>query len=57
MDGENRVQLREVQMGVMRGNQWQVVSGLEQGERVVVDGVNKLQPGSPVEPVVVSPSE
>lgn len=57
VDGENRVQLREVQMGVMRGNQWQVVSGLEQGERVVVDGVNKLQPGSPVEPVVVSPSE
>ena len=57
VDEDNRVQQREVELGVMRGRDWQVLTGLERGEQVIVDGVNKFQPGSPVEPVVVSQSD
>jgi membrane fusion protein, multidrug efflux system len=48
------VQERAVTLGAMRGSEWQVTSGLEQGERVIVDGVAKFQPGSIVEPVTAN---
>lgn len=54
VDEENTVQERTVTLGVMRGSEWQVLSGLEQGERVIVDGVAKFQPGSIVEPVTAN---
>jgi len=57
VDGENQVQERQVELGAMRGSDWQVVSGLEQGERVIVDAVAKFQPGSTVEPVTAKQSE
>lgn len=57
VDGENTVQERTVTLGVMRGSEWQVLSGLEQGERVIVDGVAKFQPGGTVEPVTANQSQ
>lgn len=57
VDQDNTVQERVVTLGAMRGNEWQVRSGLEQGERVIVDGANKFQPGMTVEPVLVNQSE
>jgi multidrug efflux pump subunit AcrA (membrane-fusion protein) len=29
-------------------NKWAIVSGVKAGERVVIDGQSRLQPGSPV---------
>lgn len=54
---DNVVQEREVTLGVMRGSQWQVRSGLEQGEQVIVDGVAGFQPGMTVEPVLVDQAD
>src|SRR5690554_112748 len=54
VDEENTVQERAVTLGAMRGSEWQVTSGLEQGERVIVDGVAKFQSGSIVEPVTAN---
>ena len=38
--------------GQLEGDEGVIESGLAPGERVIVDGVQKVQPGSPVKPVV-----
>lgn len=49
--GEGDVaQLRDVTLGPVIDAQWTVESGLKGGERVVVDGVTKVQPGAKVAP-------
>lgn len=55
VDAEGLVQERTVELGVMRGREWQVVAGLEQGDRVIVDGATKFRPGTQVIPVERSP--
>jgi membrane fusion protein (multidrug efflux system) len=45
---ENVVSSRRVEIGEMRGGSWMVLNGLEAGDRVIVDGVQKVQPGQPV---------
>lgn len=57
VDDENTVQERIVTLGAMRGSEWQVTSGLEQGERVIVQAVTSFQPGSQVEPVTANQSQ
>lgn len=57
VDDESLVQDRTVELGIMRGNEWQVVAGLEKGDRVIVEGADKLRPGTTVEPVEHSPQE
>ena len=39
---------RPVELGPLQGDSWLISSGLEAGERVVVDGLQKVQPGQPV---------
>ncbi|HZF29442.1 MAG TPA: efflux RND transporter periplasmic adaptor subunit [Gammaproteobacteria bacterium] len=46
-DGE-RVAARPVELGASSGNDVVVSTGLGAGERVVVDGILKVQPGAPV---------
>lgn len=49
--GEGDVaQPRDVELGQSSGNEWVVESGLSAGERLVVDGGQKLQPGAKVAP-------
>jgi RND family efflux transporter MFP subunit len=50
VDGENKVSIRTVKIGDRVGNQWIIAEGLKQGERVVVEGVQKVRPGMPVKP-------
>jgi membrane fusion protein (multidrug efflux system) len=50
------VQARDVETGTWSGDWWIVERGLEPGERVVVDGVQKAAPGSPVRPVALADS-
>ena len=46
------VAVRPVKLGQLEGDEWVIDSGLDPGERVIVDGLQKVQPGSPVKPVV-----
>lgn len=39
---------RPVQLGQMRGRQWEIRSGLKPGDRVITDGLQKVRPGTPV---------
>ena len=48
VDAEGKAQQRDVQMGPRIGNGWQVQQGLKAGDVVVVDGVQRLKPGTPV---------
>jgi len=44
----NKVVLRHVKLGQMEGSDWIVTQGLRNGERVIIDGVQKVRPGGVV---------
>jgi membrane fusion protein (multidrug efflux system) len=46
---ENRAQIRTVTVGDRTDDEWIITQGLERGDRVVVEGLQKLANGSPVE--------
>jgi membrane fusion protein (multidrug efflux system) len=48
------VEARPVKLGALEGESWIIQSGLQAGERVIVDGLQKAAPGKPVKPVVAS---
>lgn len=39
---------RPVKLGVMQGGSWVVAEGLKPGDKVIVNGLQKVQPGQPV---------
>jgi membrane fusion protein (multidrug efflux system) len=47
---ENKVDIRPVKVGERSGNLWIIDKGLNPGERVVVEGLQKVKAGMPVEP-------
>ena len=47
LGGNGIVVQQPVQLGEMRGSAWIVMSGLDNGQRVIVDGVQKVKPGAP----------
>jgi membrane fusion protein (multidrug efflux system) len=52
VDAENKFQIRPVEAGAWTGDGWIINSGIQPGDRVVVDGVVKLSlmpPGAPVQ--------
>jgi len=51
VDDQNQVSMRRVKTGPIIGVNWTVESGLAAGERVIVDGVQKVQPGQVVKTV------
>jgi membrane fusion protein (multidrug efflux system) len=50
LDDENKAVIRAVKVGDRVGNQWIIGEGLKRGERVVVEGVQKVRPGMQVNP-------
>ncbi|WP_197326620.1 efflux RND transporter periplasmic adaptor subunit [Ralstonia solanacearum] len=48
---EGKVAPRKVQADRAVGTEWIVSSGLQAGDKVIVDGLQKVQPGAPVKPV------
>lgn len=48
---DGKVAPRPVRVGGSQNGQWVVLDGLEPGEQVMVDGFQKLRPGSPVKAV------
>lgn len=53
---DSKVQPRPVQPGDWSGDQWVIDSGLNGGERVIVDGMLKAAPGSPVKIAASKPA-
>jgi membrane fusion protein (multidrug efflux system) len=52
---DNQPQPRPVKISGSQGADWVVTGGLTAGERVVVDGFQKMRPGAPVNPVPWAP--
>jgi len=50
VDRDNKVATRKVEVGSAYQGRWVVKSGLEKGERVIVEGLQKAKPGALVTP-------
>src|ERR1700728_955561 len=50
VDGQNRVSIRPVKVGDRVGSLWIIADGLKAGDRVVAEGVQKVRPGTQVNP-------
>lgn len=50
VDPNNTVRFAPVKVGERVGSDWVIEDGLKPGERVVADGLFKIQPGAPVTP-------
>ena len=50
----NKVSIRSVNVGETVGTMWIINEGLKPGERVVVEGVQKVRDGAPVSPKMVN---
>ncbi len=47
---DNTAQLRQVELSDVVNGRWVVTQGLKPGDRVVVEGFQKIRPGAPVDP-------
>lgn len=56
VDTEGKVQQRQLTLERAVGNDWLVLSGLQAGERVIVEGILKVKPGMTVKAVPFSQS-
>src|SRR5438552_745502 len=61
VDADNKVHIQPVRVGERSGTQWIIQEGLKPGQRIVVEGIQKVREGSvvnttnaPPEPVAVS---
>lgn len=48
---ENKVDMRPVEATRAIGDQWLVTKGVQSGDRIITQGVQKVGPGAPVKPV------
>lgn len=51
LDANNKVAARPVTTGNASNNSWVITDGLKEGDRVIVEGLQKVQPGATVKPV------
>jgi len=54
---DNKVALHTLQLRGTSGNQWIVENGLDDGDRVIVAGLQKVQPGALVQAVEAQPAD
>ncbi|HWQ92260.1 MAG TPA: efflux RND transporter periplasmic adaptor subunit [Clostridia bacterium] len=57
VDAEGKVAQRALTLDRAIGDQWLVSSGLTQGERVIVEGMQKVRPGAAVKEVPLAPPQ
>lgn len=53
VNGDNKVELRTIGVHRAVGNSWWVSSGLEAGDRLILEGVQKVRPGATVQAVAL----
>ncbi|MGZ5662608.1 MAG: efflux RND transporter periplasmic adaptor subunit [Usitatibacter sp.] len=51
LDAQGKAELRPVKVGDWVGKDWTILDGLKKGDKIVVDNLLKLRPGSAVAPV------
>ena len=49
---DNAAEVRRVQTGASHENKWVILEGLNVGDKVIVEGIQKVRPGAPVSPVL-----
>ncbi len=49
-NGQEVVSLTPVELGDIQGNSYQVISGLESGDRIAISNILKLKDGAPIQP-------
>lgn len=54
VDAKGGVAPRPIVAAQTVGDKWLVTSGLQPGEKVIVEGLQKVRPGAPVKPVVLT---
>ncbi len=57
VDADDKVSERVIQVDRVVGNRWLVSSGVEAGERVIVEGLQKARPGQAVKPMPVATAQ
>jgi multidrug efflux pump subunit AcrA (membrane-fusion protein) len=50
VDNENKVSLRPVRVGEQMGKSWIIEEGLKSGERIIVEGLQKVRADTVVSP-------
>ena len=53
----NKVELRVLKTRRTVGDKWLIGEGLKAGDKLIVDGLQKIAPGVPVNPVPATPAE
>jgi membrane fusion protein (multidrug efflux system) len=51
---DNKVSMRPVKVGEQIESEWIITAGLQAGERVIVDGIQKVRQGAPVTPTLMT---
>jgi membrane fusion protein (multidrug efflux system) len=51
---DNKAEVRNIKVGAWAGQDWVVLDGLKEGERVIVEGLTKVRPGGSVVPAPAS---
>ena len=54
---DNTVEKRRVKVGPRKGSRWVIEEGLKPGEQVITEGIQKVRPGSQVNPTTENPPE
>lgn len=54
VDANNKVESRIVTTAEAIDNQWLITSGLKEGDKIVVEGLQKIRPGAAVAPSLIS---
>lgn len=54
---DNKAERRTVKLGAWSGTEWIVESGLNVGERIIVEGLTKVQPDAVVRPIAARASD
>lgn len=57
VDKDNKVESREVVTDRVIGNKWLITSGLQSGDKLIVEGTAKVQAGMSVKAVEVTPND
>lgn len=53
---DNKAQKRDVKLGEMIGKEWRILSGLNPGDKVIVDGAANVKDKGPIKPRAVTPA-
>jgi membrane fusion protein (multidrug efflux system) len=53
---DDKAEVRRVETGARVGVLWEVISGVTEGQRVIYEGLQKVQPGAAVTPTERSPA-